>query len=81
MFKIKGVLLEVSSGEFEGNKYASAKVRSADVAENKILKYKVDLKKVSVEALNELLDNEVVLTCDLSKGANDSAVLKIVDVE
>jgi len=79
--QVQGVLLEVSKGNYEGNDYASLKLRSVDVADNQILKYKIDLKKVDVDALNEQLDTEVTVNCSVVKGANDAATLKVISVE
>jgi hypothetical protein len=78
--KLKGVLLEISKGEYEGNAYASVKLRSADIANNQILKYKVDVKRVDVDSLEPFLDHEVKVECSVIKGAYDSATLKVVSV-
>lgn len=78
MFQITGQLLEVKQGEFQGSTYASLKLRSEDVADNTILKYKVDLKRVSIESLKESLDTEITVDCDLIKGQNDAATIKVI---
>jgi hypothetical protein len=78
MFSVKGKVLEVNEGTYEGNAYASVKIRSNDVASNQILQYKVDVKKVDAAKLNAMLDKEVTVQCDIIKGANSTATLKVV---
>lgn len=81
MFKITGVLLEVSEkGSFEGTEYASIKVRSEQTG-NKILKYKLDLKQVDYDAIAERLDTDVQLELDIVKGQNELAMLRVVGVK
>lgn len=80
MFKITGLLLETSKGEYQGNPYASVKLRSKDVVDNQILKYKLDLKKVNYDDVAKLLDQEVECDCAMVKGANDSSAFKVVAV-
>jgi len=79
-FEIQGQLLEVKTGDYNGSPYASLKLRSSEVADNSILKYKIDVKKVNVPELDRHLDEEVVLRFQVSKGQNDAAILKVVGV-
>lgn len=78
MFESKFLVLEVASGTFQGNDWAKVKARSEEVAGNQIVSMKVDLKKVSLEELNKVLDKQVTFTLALSKGDKDSLVLKVV---
>lgn len=80
MFESKFVVLEVSSGTFQGNDWAKIKARSEEVAGNQIVSMKVDLKKVSLEDLKKVLDTETNLTLALAKGDKDSLVIKVVKV-
>lgn len=79
MHRIKAIILEFTSGEFEGNNWAKVKARSAEIADNKILTYKVDVKKAG--DISKFLDTECELTLDVARGKDDVAVLKIVGVE
>jgi len=54
--KFKGVLLEYKEGEYQGSAYTSIKVRSNDIADATILKYKVDPKKTG--QFKEMIDKE-----------------------
>lgn len=80
MFESKFLVLEVASGQFQGNDWAKIKARSGEVAGNQIVAIKADLKKVSLEDLKKALDTEVNLTLALSKGDKDSLVVKVVKV-
>lgn len=77
---ISGRLLEVVSDVYEGTPYGKIKLRSSEVAGNKILSYKVNVKKMEMQKLFDSLDDDVTVTCSIDKGANDSAVLKVVAV-
>jgi len=80
MFKITGTLLEVAPvKEFQGSKYSSIVLRSADVADNSLLRYKLDLKSVDYDALVERLDTEIQANVVVERGANQSAMLRVVD--
>jgi len=79
MNKIKGYLLEVTTGTYEGNDWAKVKIRSAEIAENKILTYKVDVKKTG--DVNKYLDKECNFTFEVVRGKDDTAVLKVTSVE
>lgn len=78
-FVFKGTLLEYKEGTFQGNDYTSVKIRSNEIAENSILKYKVDAK--STGKFGELLDKECEFTVTIASGQNSSATLKITHVE
>ncbi len=80
MFGSKFLILEIQSGQFQGNDWAKIKARSSEVALNQIVSMKVDLKKVSLDELNKVLDKEVDLTLALAKGDKDSLVVKVVKV-
>lgn len=79
--KITGTLLEVKADSYQGNDYMNCKLRSKEVADNTILKYKVDINKVKFSDLEDRLDSEVTLVCDVVRGDRDSATLKVVGVE
>ena len=79
MFKEKVLILEITGGEYEGNVWQKVKARSTEIAGNRILSYKVNLKKAG--SIEKYLDQSVMATFDVEVGANDSAVLKIVAVE
>jgi len=76
MFTLTARLLEYVEGEYEGNAYASVKLRADEVAEGSILKYKVDPKRVP--NLKRLVDQEVEVELDVVRGQNDTAGLRIV---
>jgi len=76
--KLTGTLLEATAGEYQGNPYISIKLRSKEVADNTILKYKVDPKRVSIDVLKESIDTEVTVLCEVLRGQNDLATLKVV---
>lgn len=78
MFSFKAKLLEYQKGEYLGNPYATVKLRAADMAENAILKYKVDFKRVP--DLSEYLDQEIEVSVDIQRGQGDVASLRIVGV-
>lgn len=80
MNELSGTLLEISKGEYQGNPYASIKLRSDDIADGQILKYKVDIKQVDVNSLQAFRDKKVKCAVGIVKGANDSATLKVVKV-
>lgn len=75
---LKGILLEYKRGEYQGNAYARAKIRSEEIADNSILTYAVNLKKT--DHFDKFLDNEIEFDVEVSRGPNDTAVLKIVKV-
>lgn len=77
--KIKALVLEVVTGTYEGNEWARIKARSADTA-NKILAYKVDLKKVALADVQDAIDQEVDLTLAVVAGSQDKAEVKVVAV-
>jgi len=81
MFKANFLILEVTSGTYEGNDWAKIKARSHDVANNQIVSIKVDLKQVSLSELQDKLDTECGLTFSLFKGDKDSLVVKVVSVK
>jgi hypothetical protein len=78
--QIKGRVLEVTSDTYEGNPYGKVKLRSAEVAENKILSYSVNVKKVDMDVFMQSLDKDVTVQCGVQRGANESATLKIVGI-
>lgn len=78
MFPIKARLLEYQKGEYQGTPYATCKLRSADIANGSILKYKIDVKRVP--DLTDHLDEEIEVTVDVQRGLNDQASLRIVGV-
>lgn len=78
--QIKAKLLEYNKGNYQGSDYASIKARSADIAKNRILSYKVDLKRIQ-DDVEELLDQDVVMEVEVTSGANSSATLRVVSVE
>lgn len=78
MFELKGKVLEFTKGTFEGNDWAHIKVRSNDIADNKILVYSVDVKKAG--DVSGFLDKDVIVKLILAKGASDKAVLKVVQL-
>lgn len=75
-FEVTGRLLEFNEGTYQGSPYASAKIRSEEIAEGTILKYKIDVKKVP--SLQELLDQEITVDVAIERGMNDTAALRIV---
>ena len=81
MFKFTGQLLEVAPiKEFQGSKYSSIVIRSEDIADGQMVKYKLDLNKVDHSILSEVLDSEVTVMVKIVKGANSTASLKVVEV-
>jgi len=80
MFKITGTLLEVAPvKEFQGSKYSSIVLRSKEVADNSLLRYKLDLKAIDYDALTDLLDSEIEVHVVVERGANQAAMLRVVD--
>lgn len=77
--QIKAKLLEYSTGNFQGTDYATIKARSEEIANNRILKFKVDFKKVG--DVSNLVDSDVVLVCEVVSGQNDAATIRVVSVE
>lgn len=75
-FSVTGKLLEYKEGEFQGNAYSNCKIRSAQIADNSILKYKIDRKQVA--SMEELLDQEITVDVAIERGPNDTAILKVV---
>jgi len=71
----------VKEGEYQGNSYINCKLRSEGVAEDRILKYKVDAKKVDFETLNSKKDEEITVVCEVVSGQGETASLKIVGLE
>lgn len=79
--KISGRLVEVSEvGTYQGQPYASLKLRTETARGQEILKFKVDVKIVNQEAVAEMLDEDVVLLCQLEK-QGDLGALRVVDVK
>jgi len=78
MFKFRGYLLEITSGNFEGSDWAKAKIRSVSVSDNKILTYKVNVKKTGDIA--KYLDKECDFVIDIARGEADTATMKVVSV-
>lgn len=77
---LSGKLLEVNSGTYQDSPYVSLRVRSENVANNQIVKYKANPSKVTAEAANALLDKDVNLTFDIVKGFKDAGELKVVEL-
>lgn len=81
MFETKLKILEVSDGTYEGNAWCKVKARSEGIAGGRILSFKVDCKSVrDWQKLSDRIDEEVQATLDVVRGAEDSAVLKIVAI-
>jgi len=80
MIQITGYLLEVTQGEFNGNPWVAVKLRNDEIAGSAILKYKVDAKRVSFDRLAALRDTECTFNVDITRGQNDNASLRIVDL-
>jgi len=78
--QIKARVMEVSGGVFNENPWVQVKLRSLEIADGAILKYKVDAKKVSEEALKAKLDKEVVVDVEVTRGNADLASLKVVGI-
>lgn len=79
MFSFVAKLLEFQKGEYQGTPYATCKLRSADIANNSILKFKIDVKRVP--DLEQYLDQDIKVNVDVQRGLNDQASLRIVGVE
>jgi len=77
MFTFKGRLLEVFKGKVDTTDYATAQVRSDLVADNQILEYKVDLKKVDFDKLASALDKEVSFEVSLVRAKDKKVGVKI----
>lgn len=77
MFELKGRLLEVTGGVFEGNNWVQCQIRSKEIADGKILKYKVNAKNISKEELDKFLDKDISVECDVVRGSDSTAALRI----
>jgi hypothetical protein len=81
MFQFRGKLLEVAPvKEYEGSPYSSVVVRSEDVADGQMIKYKLDLKKVDHSVLSDMLDEDLIFMVNIVKGANSTASVKVVGI-
>lgn len=82
MIKFSGRLVEVSElGSYQGSPYASCKVRTQTARGEEIVKFKIDVKELDRDAVAELLDSDVEITCNLERGNNDVASLRVVAIE
>jgi len=67
-------LLEYNKGEFEGSVYSNVLVR----INGQILKFKLDSKKVG--DCSSFIDKDVQLTFDITKGQNNAATVRVIEV-
>jgi len=82
MLEFKGRVVEISEmGTYQGAPYASLKLRTQTARGNEIVKFKLNVKVVTPEDIAEFLDEDVTVTCDLERGTNDLASLRVVKVE
>ena len=83
MLKFQGRLVEVSQmGTYQGSPYASIKLRTETARGEEIVKFKLNVKDgLDLEAVREMLDTDIVLFCDLERGQQDIASLRVNSVE
>jgi len=83
MLKFQGRLVEVSQmGTYQGSPYASIKLRTETARGEEIVKFRLNVKDgLDLESVREMLDTDVVLVCDLERGQQDIASLRVNSVE
>jgi len=72
--EILATVLEVTGGTYEGTAYLTCVVR----VDGLLLKFKV---QKDFDEIKNFIDKEVVLKCELIKGQNLAATLRIVGVD
>jgi len=76
--KFKAKVVEVAElGEYQGTKYSSVRLRSTEIGNNTILRYKLDLETVKHAEIEKMLDKDIVATVSAVKGQGDLATLKL----
>lgn len=74
MFHLKFTVLEVNEGTFQGSPYASVLARYGE----KVMRFKLDVKKTSADAYKKFVDKEVEAEFEIVSGQNMTASLKLV---